>query len=259
MIIDMHGHIFCSNLENDKREVLETIDRYGIDMVYLSAIELTNQVPNEEETDRLNAAQYSFEAANPQHIRSYCRVNIVNKNSVDVARRGIYDHNVIGLKFLSECYMDDHRADPVVEEAIKANIPILIHTSHKAKGPGVPMYPLESHSGHIANLSARYPEAKIIMAHTGGNAYLAVKNVKPYPNVAVDISGSLMRYGTLEYTVKHLGAKRVLFGSDFPYVPFAVCIGKVQDAELSEKIKEDILFRNALRIYDKNWKAGDPL
>ncbi len=257
MIIDMHGHIFYSNLENDKREVLETIERYGIDCVYLSAIELSNQVPNEEEVDLWNGAQYAFEAEHPECIRSYCRVNFLNKNAVEVAKRGIYDHNVIGLKLLCEAPMDDMRINPVVEEAIKANVPLLIHASHKA--PGSPMYPQESHSRHIANLAQRYPEAKIVMAHTGGNAYLAVKTVKPYPNVAIDISGSLLRSGTLEYTVEHLGADRVVFGSDFPYVPYAICAGKVEEADLSDEIKDKIWYRNSLRIYDKGWKVGDAL
>ena len=256
MLIDMHGHIFPSNLENDKREVLETIDRYGIDQVYLSAIELTNQVPNEREIDEWNAAQNAFEAEHPDCIRSYCRVNVLNRNAVDVARRGIYDHGAVGLKLLSEVTFDDHRVDPVIEEAIAANVAVLIHASHKA--PGSPMYPNESHSGHIAALAARYPEAKIVMAHTGGNAYRAVKAVKPYPNVAVDISGSLLRAGALEYTVAHLGAERVVFGSDFPYVPHAICAGKVEEAELTEESKQKIWYRNALRIYSRTWKVGDP-
>ena len=255
MIIDMHGHIFCSNLENDKREVLETIERYQIDLVYLSAIELTNQVPNESQIDEWNHAQYQFESEHPECIRSYCRVNVLNKNAVDVVKRGIYDHNVIGLKLLSETPMDDPRVNPVVEEAIRANVPILIHASHKA--PGSPMYPQESNSVHIANLAARYPEAKIIMAHTGGNAYLAVKRIKPYKNVAIDISGSLLRSGTLEYTVEHIGADRVVFGSDFPYVPYAICAGKVEEADLDQKAKDKIWYQNSLRIYDKSWKVGD--
>lgn len=255
MIIDMHGHIFYSNLENDKREVLETIERYHIHCVYLSAIELNNQVPNESEIDEWNSAQYQFEKEHPDCIRSYCRVNFLNKNAVDVAKRGIYDHNVVGLKLLCEAPMDDRRIDPIVEQAILANVPVLIHASHKA--PGSPMYPQESNSIHIANLAARYPEAKIIMAHTGGNAYLAVKRVKPYPNVAIDISGSLLRSGTLEYTVKHLGPDRVVFGSDFPYVPHAICAGKVEEADLDPATKEKIWYKNSLRIFDKSWKVGD--
>ena len=257
MIIDMHGHIFLSNLENDKREVLETIERYGVDQVYLSAIELSNQVPNEDEVDEQNAAQYQFEAEYPDRIRSYCRVNFLNRNALTVARRGLYDYNAIGIKLLCEAHMDDERVNPIIEEAIRANVPVLIHASHKA--PGSPMYPQESHSGHIANLAARYPEAKLIMAHTGGNAYLAVKTVKPYPNVTIDISGSLLRAGTLEYTVGHLGEDRVVFGSDFPYVPYAICAGKVEESDLSDSCKEKIWYKNSQRIYNKSWKVGDPV
>lgn len=256
MLIDMHGHIFPSNLENDKREVLETIERYGIDWVYLSAIELSNQTPNEEEVDAWNAAQYAFEAEHPDCIRSYCRVNVLNRNAREVARRGIWDHGAAGIKLLSEVTFDSHLADPVIEEAIGAGVPVLIHASHKA--PGSPMYPNESHSGHVAALAARYPEAKIIMAHTGGNAYLAVKTVRPFANVAIDISGSLLRAGALEYTLEHLGEDRIVFGSDFPYVPHAICIGKVQEAEIPDAAREKILWRNALRLFDRAWKAGDP-
>lgn len=255
MIIDMHGHIFPSNLENDKREVLETIERYGIDMVFLSAIELSNQTPSEAEVDAWNAAQYAFEAEHPDCIRSYCRVNVLNRNAVDVARRGIYDHGCVGLKLLSEVHFDDHRVDPVIETAIDAGVPVLIHASHKA--PGSPMYPNESHSGHVAALAARYPEAKLIMAHTGGNAYRAVKAVRPYPNVAIDFSGSLMRSGALEYTVRWLGDDRVVFGSDFPYVPHAICIGKLEEAELPQASKDKILSGNILRLIDRSRKAGD--
>ena len=255
MLIDMHGHIFPSNLQNDKREVLETIERYGIDRVYLSAIELANQTPNEREVDEWNAAQYAFEAEHPDVIGTWCRVNVLNRNAVDVALRGLYDHGAAGIKLLSEVTFDSHLADPVIETAIKAGAPVLIHASHKA--PGAPKYPNESHSGHIARLAARYPEAKIIMAHTGGNAYLAVKTVRPFRNVSIDISGSLMRAGALEYAVELLGEDRIVFGSDFPYVPHAICIGKVQEAELTDTTREKILSGNAIRLFDRARKAGD--
>lgn len=257
MIIDMHGHIFPSNLENDKREVLETIERYGVSQAYLSAIELSNQIPNMDEVDAWNACQYQFEKEHPDCIRSYCRVCFVNKNAVEVARRGIYDHNVVGLKLLSEAYMDDQRINPVIEEAINANVPVLIHASYKAIGPGVPMYPWESDARHIAHLAKRYPEAKIIMAHIGGNAYRAVKEIKPYKNVAIDFSGSLMRAGTLEYTVAQIGDERVLFGSDFPYVPYTICMGKLEEANLQEPSKEKIRYQNILRIVDRTKDVGE--
>ncbi|MDL2228802.1 amidohydrolase family protein [Treponema sp. OttesenSCG-928-L16] len=248
MIIDMHGHIFYSNLDKDKREVLKTIERYGVERAYISAIELSNHSPNEAEIDLYNNAAYQFERENPKQLRSYCRVNVRNRNAVEVARRGIEEHNAIGLKLLAEVYMDDPMVFPVIEEAIRHNVPVLIHASHKASGS--PMYTLESHSGHIRRLARRYPEARIVMAHTGGNAYLAVKDIIDVPNVCIDISGSLMRAGTLEYCVAHLRPDRILFGSDFPYVPHAICAGKVQEAKLPQDVKEKIWFKNSLAVFE---------
>lgn len=247
--IDMHGHVFPSNLANDKKEILKTMEKFSVDQVYISAIELSNQVPSIEQVDAWNRCAYDFAKEEPGRVLAYCRVCCVNANAADVAKRGLYEEGAIGLKLLSDVYMNDHRADPVIEEAIRANAGVLIHASYKAAGPGVPKYPLESHGGHIADLARRYPQARIVMAHLGGDAYRAIRDVEGCSNVSVDISGSLMRAGTLEYAVKHLGAERVVFGSDFPYVPHAICAGKLEEAQLTEEEKELIWYKNALRIF----------
>lgn len=258
MIIDMHAHFFpYTHKEEDQHEILRAIEQNGINQVYVSAIELDNQVFNEEMVEYANEEAYRFEKAHPKHIRSYCRVIAANRNAADVAKRGIYDHNAVGLKILSDCFMDDHLIDPVAEEAIKANVPILMHTSYKAKGPGVQQYPYESDGSHIANLAKRYPELKIVMAHLGGNVYKAVRDVAEYPNVYADMCGSMNRYGTLQYALERLGDDRIVFGSDQPWIPYDICIGKVQDADLPETVMEKIMYKNTLRFYDRTWRVGD--
>ena len=56
MIIDIHAHIWGTNVEAHKQRVMAGIDRYGIDKVYISG--LKNHISDEEEIAFLNEAVY---------------------------------------------------------------------------------------------------------------------------------------------------------------------------------------------------------
>lgn len=69
---------------------------------------------------------------------------------------------------------------------------------------------------HTALFARRNPDVKVIMAHLNGCGHRGVIAVKALPNVWVDTSGAYPMDGILEYAVEHLGAERVLYGSDIP-------------------------------------------
>ena len=78
-----------------------------------------------------------------------------------------------------------------------------------------------------------------------------MQDVRPYPNVYVDTSGMQPVNGLVEYAVKELGAKRVLYGSDVYYPSgrdFAAQLGRVLGARIKESEKELILGLNAKKI-----------
>lgn len=152
-----------------------------------------------------------------------------------------------GVKLLIATFCDDPKVFPIVEKCIDYNIPLLIHSFHKSNG----QFEFESVGTNVARLAKMYPEAKIIMAHLGGNCYHGIKTIKDLKNVSVDISGSIYRRDDIDYTVKQITAKRVIFGTDMPG-SFLVNYGQIEEAKLTEIERQEIYIGNALRIHSRD-------
>ena len=75
-----------------------------------------------------------------------------------------------------------------------------------------------------------------------------MQDVKPHANVWVDTSGSQPQAGIVEYGVRHLGAERILYGSDAPGRDFAVQLARIQNADLSPEQRTRILRTNAAEL-----------
>ena len=73
-------------------------------------------------------------------------------------------------------------------------------------------------------------------------------DIADLPNVLVDTSGSQPEAGMVEYAVRHLGAERVVYGSDWPIRDFGTQVARVLSAEISDEAKELILRGNAARV-----------
>lgn len=244
MIIDMHGHLRSGQFRGDREIVLKAMERYGIDRIYISVLATDNLHPDEESVDLHNREAAAFMREQPDRVRGYVFVNPCNTNAVDVLRRGIEDAGMEGAKVWLCCYCDDPIIFPVVEKLIDYNLPLLIHCFHKTVG----QMPNESVGENVANLARRYPEAKLIMAHLGGNCYNGIPAIQDCPNVWVDYSGSSFRADELRYTIDRIGAERVLFGTDLP-VTCLTCIGPTLDGSLTQDEREKLFSGNALRLF----------
>ena len=86
------------------------------------------------------------------------------------------------------------------------------------------------------------------MAHLCGCSDRGVELVADCPNVHVDTSGSQPEAGLVEYAVKRLGARRVLYGSDAPGRGFGPQLAKVLGAAISDADRERILALNAREL-----------
>jgi predicted TIM-barrel fold metal-dependent hydrolase len=139
---------------------------------------------------------------------------------------------------------DDPLVFPFIEQAIAYRLPILIHCWKKTIG----QLPYETMAINVARLAARYPEARIIMAHIGGQAETAMSEVAPYTNIRVDTSGTPIGAAEVAIAVQRIGAKRVIFGSDLPIACLASNIGKILGAGLSDEENRLILGGNMQRL-----------
>ena len=242
-VIDMHSHIWLSKYENDKADILKAVEAYNIDKVFVSG--LASYTPDKESVKKINDEVYKFAKEEPKHIKSYVYISPEHDNALDVMKSGIEEHGAIGTKIWVSEKCDAFSMNQIAEQSIEYNLPVLIHTFQKAMG-GVAN---ESTAVNVRNLALRYPELKIVMAHIGGNAYHGVPLIKDLKNVWVDISGTDFLGDVLPYTIENIGAERVLFGSDGPGA-FLTSLGQVFDADISDEEREQILYKNAQKVYN---------
>lgn len=247
MIIDIHAHLWAGACEENKAEILRTIERYSITKVYVSG--LHGYTPDPEQVAGINRKVAGFVRENPGSICGYVYISPEHDNAVEVLKRYIEEPGFVGVKLWVSTLCDDPCVNPVVEKAIDYGVPVLLHAFHKATG----QLPNESVGINVRNLALRYPEAKLIMAHLGGNCYDGIPAIRDCENVWADISGSIFRADDLIYAVESIGADRILFGTDLPG-SFAVNYGEVLEANISEDEKNKILYKNTLVLFDRNFK-----
>ena len=106
-------------------------------------------------------------------------------------------------------------------------------------------------AGDIAKMARAFPRLKFILAHAnfteGGEDFAAL--IKDCPNVWVEPCSSSPTREKVEGLVKALGADRVLFGSDLMLLAPEFTMGMIEDARISDKDKEKILYLNAKRLF----------
>ncbi|PYI54850.1 amidohydrolase family protein [Paenibacillus flagellatus] len=249
MIIDAHTHIWGGQYGESTRELLRACDLFGISKLHVSG--LKSHYPDEAEVAELNADVARFMKEQPGMVEGYCYVNPAHSNALDVLKKGVEEYGMSGMKLWVATFCDDPRVFPVVEACIDYNIPILIHAFHKA----VDQLEFETTGVHVANLARLYPNAKILMAHFGGNCYHGIRAVRDCRNVWHDFSGSPFRRDDVDYAVERVGVDRIVFGSDMP-ITYLVNYGQVEEADLTAEQKERIYYKNALELFDRSLKIG---
>ncbi len=113
-------------------------------------------------------------------------------------------------------------------------------------GAVVLMHP--EHIMETVKIVNEFPEMKLILAHLGGVEWVqAIENAK-HGNVYADTSGNAScRNNVIEYTVKKVGSEKIFFGTDAYSCAFQR--GRIDYADISELDKENILYKNAQRVF----------
>ena len=244
MIIDAHVHLYPSKRIKDNEELIRQAELSGIDVICVSSLGWRwKYTPTMEECRWANKSVLRFMGMHPDRVLGWCYVNPREEGAVEEVEQRIRE-GMIGVKLWVACKANKPPVFKVVEKAIELDVPILQHSWLKATGN----LPNESTPYDVAELARRYPDAKILMAHLGGDWEIGIKAVRPYENVLVDTSGNYPEMGMIEMAVKELGAERVVFGSDAPGRDFRVEVSKVMAAEIEPEERDLILGGNMLRL-----------
>ena len=157
------------------------------------------------------------------------------KETYEQAEKMLRHPKVLGIKIQSFEQKYDIReyADALFSFANKHKAVILMHPHYIRQMPS------------FAN---KYPNMKLIIAHLGSKEHIdAIANAK-HGNIYTDTSGGASsRNHVLEYAVKRIGSEKILFGTDT--YSFAFQFGRIALADISLQDKENILWKNAIRLF----------
>ena len=253
MIIDIHTHHFLGRETLKSPKPVEPLmclaKQAGVTrMNLLGNLFRTEKIrPPARDVKAINTLTMRQVRAYPDFFTGFCYLNPVldGRFLLEEIDRCIADGNLIGLKFEIDLNCRDPRLDPLLDRARELDVPVLHHSWHNID---LCTQPYKSDPPDIADLAARHPQVTIIMPHLAGVGVRGVLDVLPYPNVLIDTSGGLSVAGLIEYAVDRLGPGRLLYGSDVNGRDFSCQIGRVLGAQVSAKVKEQILWRNAARV-----------
>ena len=200
--------------------------------------------PDEREGNRL-----AFEAVErfPGRLRAYIVVNPNReRKAVEEELRRWLEARPCGIKLhpsVHEVNVLDERLKPVFEFAEGHGLPVLSHV-WEGCAYGSPQ--------HFQQLGERWPRVRFVLGHSGGSLkgiLASIEVAKRLRNVYLDLTGSQLFYGVLERMVEEVGASRILFGTDLPFIDPRFQLGRVLFARVADRRKRRILGENALRLF----------
>jgi predicted TIM-barrel fold metal-dependent hydrolase len=120
---------------------------------------------------------------------------------------------------------DDERLDPVFEEAVRAGVPVVMHAGRE---PASPAYGVDTRAlcsaAATGRALARHPGLALVVPHLGADEFLEYEALlDAHPGLYLDTTMAIAGYlpGGPDLSVLARRADRLLYGSDFPNVPYA--------------------------------------
>jgi uncharacterized protein len=254
VIVDVHMHYGYQFFPVDvpgEDELICAMDRFGIDIGIVSSFRgIFYDFRNCNEELASAISRY------PDRLKGYI---VLNPNYIDESLRQLDYFSATGLfcgvKLHASWHnkaIDGPEFEVLINKTESKGLPVLVHS-----------YVVDDYADQVsspervANMARRHPSVRVILAHMGGNARRAVRAVKNVKNIYLDISCGrenasqlyVWEMGRIDDAVAVLGADRILFGTDIPLIDPSICLGMIQDAEITADEKDMIMWKNACRIF----------
>jgi hypothetical protein len=209
----------------------------------------------------------------PGRFFAFATVDPRRPKALDLVRKAFLDWKLKGLKLYPAAGFLPYDAEcwPLYELCLNFDFPVIFHTSP----PGAPGIPRFTHPIHIGDVQAKFPELKIVLAHSGHEIWWqdALAVARNHPHTYLDLSqwGAEALSETrvfckkLSHMRNMVGAHRILFASDHCPGPATsgpdsqwlswvklfkslVEIGQSNDIRFSESERDLMLGENAARL-----------
>jgi predicted TIM-barrel fold metal-dependent hydrolase len=105
----------------------------------------------------------------------------------------------------------------------------------------------------VGQVARAHPTVPFLLGHSGGTPAgrrEAIAVAHERPNVYLELCGSLLARAEVAWMVQEVGAERVLFGTDTPWLDPRIVLGKVALSGLNEEQLRLVLGENILRLLE---------
>lgn len=247
-IYDCHGHLGSHpdfpRVKDSAKEMVEVMDSLNIEVL---AITSTRACYNDGPAGNAEVAEALKQY--PLRFRGYVTVN---PNPEGEALRELERWDYFHHPPLIKMHPDLHKYPvhgpkyrPAWDYANQTRAMVLVHTWDSDANCG----PLL-----LSPIAREFPQVRIIVGHSGvtWRGYeQSMELAKAAPNTFLDITGSQSHRTIIERLVTCVGAGRVLFGSDLPFLEAAMPLGRILAARISDAEKEQILRDNFLGLLEE--------
>ncbi len=196
----------------------------------------------------------------PEKFIGFASIDPNKEGAIEELEKSIKKLNLKGVKLNPAMQSFDplsKKAKEIYDEINNMKLPLLVHTGMVWQSK----YSIEYCNPIIWDRIAReYSEMKIILAHFGWPwiweaAVTSMRNDNVYLDVSNTFTGTC--YEHLKYLLTEAIPKRVIerflgekivFGSDYPRIEIPKMVLAIKKLEISDEVKEKILYENSLKI-----------
>ena len=238
-IVDAHVHLgepyrpaFGTEVTYTADQLIGDMDRAGVDCSVIIGI------PHAYDND------YTLQAARayPDRLLPFAYIDPWHHPDPRSSFARLADSGFVGVKLravsLRYNLADRPLMEPIFEACEASSLPILLHTGEDATST-----PLQAGA-----MARRYPRVTVLLAHAGFRtlAEEAIQVALECPNVYLDQTAGTSHQ--LSRGLAELGAERLIYGSDAPYMDTRVELEKVRVTVKDEEAARQILGGNIMRI-----------
>lgn len=179
----------------------------------------------------------------PERLIPFCAVNPWDtETAASEVRRRLGDEGFRGVKLhptIHGYHLSDHGlVDPIFEAAAEHDAPIIVHGASDLYNA-----PLE-----FAAMAAAFPQVPLIMAHMGVFWLFqqAIELAATHANLYLETSRAPVF--EISEAIQGLGAEKVIFGTDSPFVDYEWEVNKMERVAPSPEAYDLIMGGNIARI-----------
>ncbi len=244
-VVDAHGHLGTHvdfpSYKADPESMLAVMNQLNIErLAVTSTLACYNDCPrgNAEVDDLLKRYPNRFlgyVTVNPnppgQALEELQRWSHFHQPPLIKLHPGLHRYPVTGRNY-----------QPIWDYANQTNAIVLVHTWDSDPNCGPSMFPA---------LARTYPRARILLGHSGvtwRGYQQSMDAAAEASNLYLELCGSQSHRLVIERSVQRLGASRILFGSDLPFLEAWMTHARVLTSRISHAEKEQILRSNFLGL-----------